>query len=553
MAEILKNNSYMALPSSIKRGNPASIDVTEVWYSYEEMVNYAKENATAYVGQKLSLVDEAAGTAKIYLIKNVAGDLEEIGASVASEVTNLTSRVEAVESDIADLESNKANAADVHTKTEITEIVSDLEDSIAEKANADDVYTKSEVYTKTEADSAIAAKVAAAEHLKRKIFDTKDLAQEFVDANPDTADQYIYMIPSGLQLDSNRYYEYMVLEGVLEQVGNWEVDLSDYFTQDEVKELLEDYYTSAQVDGLLAVYAKSSDLENYYTVAQIDELLEAHYTAEEIDTLIANYYTSAQVDEKLAGYVPVETGKSLVSNTEIAKLATVEENAEENYIKSVSSDFSVSAEGELSLNPLAIEDVAGLQKALDDKVEKVYYSVPVVDENGDPVLDDEGNPTYEQIEGGLLSPEDKEKLDALVITEGGVQISGTVNASNVKGLGAWITDNRNSVNGLLSTSNENKLNSLAEINSVNEDEFTITAEKELQIASIPVAKITNLEDLLNAKADGATVTELSDKVTNIEDALNNYVLKTEYESKMASIDGDITLLKDAVIWRALEE
>ena len=51
MAEILKNNSYMALPSSIKRGNPAPLDVTEVWFSYDEMVEYASTNVTAYVGQ----------------------------------------------------------------------------------------------------------------------------------------------------------------------------------------------------------------------------------------------------------------------------------------------------------------------------------------------------------------------------------------------------------------------------------------------------------------------------------------------------------------------
>lgn len=534
MAEILKNNSYMALPSSIKRGNPASIDVTEVWYSYEEMVNYAKENATAYVGQKLSLVDEAAGTAKIYLIKNVAGDLEEIGASVASEVTNLTSRVEAVESDIADLESNKANAADVHTKTEITEIVSDLEDSIAEKANADDVYTKSEVYTKTEADSAIAAKVAAAEHLKRKIFDTKDLAQEFVDANPDTADQYIYMIPSGLQLDSNRYYEYMVLEGILEQVGNWEVDLSDYFTQDEVKELLEDYYTSEQVDGLLAVYAKSSDLENYYTAVQIDELLNAHYTAEEIDDLIAKYYTSAQVDEKLAGYVPVETGKSLVSNTEIAKLATVKENAEENYIKSVDGNkFEVSAEGKLSLKTLEVTDVNGLQDALDDKVQKVIYEVPAVDENGDLVLDDEGNQVYEQVEGALLSPTDKEKLDALVITEEGVQISGTVNAANVEGLSAWITENRNNVPGLYSSETE-----------------TNVAKAISDLAALTTSVNTNTQ---NITTNASNIAAANDRIDTLVANLTNYVQYTEYNAKMASVDADIATLKDALTWKTMEE
>ena len=117
------------------------------------------------------------------------------------------------------------------------------------------------VYTKTETDTLI----ANAAHLKRKVFETKELAQAFIDENATTADQYIYMVPSGLQLDSNKYYEYMVVDGVLEQVGNWEVNLDDYFTEDELKTYLNDYYTETEVDAILADYAKSSVLEGYYT------------------------------------------------------------------------------------------------------------------------------------------------------------------------------------------------------------------------------------------------------------------------------------------------
>jgi hypothetical protein len=68
------------------------------------------------------------------------------------------------------------------------------------------------VYTKTETD----ALIAKAAHLKRKIFDSKEEAQAFVNENLTTAEEYIFMIPSGLQLDSNRYYEYMAINGVLE-------------------------------------------------------------------------------------------------------------------------------------------------------------------------------------------------------------------------------------------------------------------------------------------------------------------------------------------------
>ena len=60
------------------------------------------------------------------------------------------------------------------------------------------------------------------------------------------SDQYIFMVPTGLEEDSNRYDEYMVVsvtdtEGIemrlVERVGSWEVDLSEYATKKEVQDL----------------------------------------------------------------------------------------------------------------------------------------------------------------------------------------------------------------------------------------------------------------------------------------------------------------------------
>lgn len=89
--------------------------------------------------------------------------------------------------------------------------------------------------------------------------------------------------------------------------------------------------------------------------------------------------------------------------------------------------------------------ISTLEDSIDNKVNKVIYQVPIIDENGDPVLDDNNNPTYKEVEGTLVTPEDREKLNALVLDEdgSGVEISGTVNAENVQGLGSWITTNGN--------------------------------------------------------------------------------------------------------------
>ena len=56
MAVINKEIAYMALPLSIRRGNPFPIDEYSVWYDMEELTNYAKTSPVAYVGQVVTLV-----------------------------------------------------------------------------------------------------------------------------------------------------------------------------------------------------------------------------------------------------------------------------------------------------------------------------------------------------------------------------------------------------------------------------------------------------------------------------------------------------------------
>lgn len=89
MAVIDKSENFMGLPMNIKRGNPMPLDTSEIWYSMSEMENYAKTGKTAYVGQILGLVTEAAEgvepTATAYIITNTAGDLMEVGAATIGD------------------------------------------------------------------------------------------------------------------------------------------------------------------------------------------------------------------------------------------------------------------------------------------------------------------------------------------------------------------------------------------------------------------------------------------------------------------------------------
>lgn len=108
MATILNNAPYMGFPLSIKRGNPAPVDTTAVWYDKTELENYAATGATAYVGQILTLYAdiplESGGTKKVceaYMISNEAGTLVKLAQTTASG--DLASDVATLQSQVASL------------------------------------------------------------------------------------------------------------------------------------------------------------------------------------------------------------------------------------------------------------------------------------------------------------------------------------------------------------------------------------------------------------------------------------------------------------------
>lgn len=395
-----------------------------------------------------------------------------------------------------------------HAATEAGNDATGLYAELDKKANAADVYTKSET------DVAIATAVSAADHLKRKIVENYEAIQTYINEHTD-AEQYIFMVPTVYVYtsESNKYDEYVVLKSTdgegnstytIEPVGSWAVDLNDYVSETELADYLKSYYTQEQVNKLLEAYATTatleSELEKYYTIEQLGAILEGYYTSEQIDALLTdiydkdaidsqfnNYYTKEETDNLLDEKVNVEEGKSLVSNEEIAKLATVEANAQENFIKSVNeTQFTVSEAGKLDLATV--------------------------------------------ITNSLLTESDKAKLDALVVEGDKVEISGTVNAANVQDLDTWINQNRDSVDGLFSTTAATKLAGIEEgaqknlINSVDETEFSVDEAGHLTLNN-PV-EFTSLSDHFVVSEAGAL--ELA----------NSYVLTSVYAAEV----GDLSTL-----------
>ena len=114
------------------------------------------------------------------------------------------------------------------------------------------------------------------------------------------------MVPTGLQEEDDKYDEYMVIDGVVEKVGSWEVNL-----------------------------------EGYATVSY--------------------------VDDELAKKVDAKTGERLITDEEAAKLGTIEEGAQKNYITSIDESQLKIENGNLSIKSINMNAVTNLEETLNSK------------------------------------------------------------------------------------------------------------------------------------------------------------------------------------------
>ena len=157
---------------------------------------------------------------------------EKVKAECASktELTALSDRVDGLVT--AGGEPNKLEAVKVNG-TALT--ITDKAVDITVPAKVSDLTNDSKFQT----DAEVAAAIAAADHMKRKIVN----ATADIDLKAADAAQYIYMVKKGSTKTGDKYDEYMVIEGVLEKVGSWEVDLSNYVQKDGDKVLSSNDFT----------------------------------------------------------------------------------------------------------------------------------------------------------------------------------------------------------------------------------------------------------------------------------------------------------------------
>lgn len=317
MAVINKEIAYMALPLSIRRGNPFPIDEYSVWYDMEELTNYAKTSPVAYVGQVVTLVKESENTVEAYMIQNAAGTLMKLASTTASG--DLTEDVQELQGKVSALESS------VGTKEEESSITASnlwaaIEEVRAAYESADTAINNkfNDYYTKTEADSKIDSKIATAISSTYK---------------PAGSTMFSFLPSVGADQEGKVY------------------NIIDAFTTTE------DFVEGAGNNypaGTNIVCIDTDDAGTY----KWDVL------AGFID--LSGYETTSDVTAKLAQKVDKVEGSSLVEDTLITKLRDLAE------IKGVSEEFEIGEEDNiLSIQTISQEKITGLPAALAEKVKGI--------------------------------------------------------------------------------------------------------------------------------------------------------------------------------------
>ena len=297
--------NLMSFAKSFARLNGQPLDKSEIWYSLEEAQAYALTDA-AYVGQILAVIDTENSKVDYFGIQNVSGELKSIGSTnipgdietTIDEINNLLTAEGGLVDQITNIKdtigipaSNDTSASGIYKEIE------EVENQLDTKANAADVYSK------TETDNAIAQAVAQVEHLSRKIVTSVEDIQKDIDDNNINVYRTIYLVPALEGLVNDVYDEYMVIDGIIEKVGSWEVDLSNYVTNE----------------------------------------------------VLTNSIAPLATKEEVAKKVDAIEGKGLSTNdydnAAVTKLASIENGAQVNIINTVSDDFDLN-DTHLSLKSL---------------------------------------------------------------------------------------------------------------------------------------------------------------------------------------------------------
>lgn len=297
-------------------------------------------------------------------IKKAAADAKQ--AAIDAAATDATSKadkaLEDAKADSATKKTEAIEAAAAETTKQVTAAKTELQANIdkkADKATTLAGYGIADAYTKDEANTAIAAAVANAHHLKREIV---SVLPEVSEANEDT----IYMVPDAGSTDaagSNKsvYTEYMLVNGAFERIGTSDVDLSNYFTKDQVTDAIAtakgeaatDAQTKADAAKDAAIAAAATDATTKADAAKAAAITEAGKKADKAledakaysDGLAKNYATAAQGAKADSALQAADVVEGTVNGAISVKGAPVKVHGLGTAAYAATDDFATAAQG----------------------------------------------------------------------------------------------------------------------------------------------------------------------------------------------------------------
>ena len=375
MAVINKDIAYMALPLSIRRGNPFPVDEYSVWYDMGELTTYATTSPVAYVGQIVTLVNEDESTVEAYMIQNAAGNLMKLASTTASG--DLTEDVLELQGKVSNLEATVGTKGD-DSGIAANDLWAAIKEIKAAYETADTTINEKfgNYYNKTETDSKIDEKIAtaisttykpagstlfaslpplAAENVGKvyNIIDEFTTTEDFVEG---AGAKY----PVGTNIvcidtDDAGTYKWDVLAGI--------IDLSAYETTESITEKLNNKVDKVPGSSLVedTNIAKLKGLANIKGVASGELNIDGESGELSIVAITTDKVTG--LTEALEGKVNVEAGKSLIEETLITKLQGMTE------IKGVSEELEIGAENKiLGIKAIEQSKITGLPAALAAKL-----------------------------------------------------------------------------------------------------------------------------------------------------------------------------------------
>lgn len=539
----------LGFPLNFRRGNPNPLDNSSVWASLEAAQNYAATDPVAYVGQILTVVDNVNGVATVYSIQDETGTLKKVGTSPVGDESTITVAEDGTISlfGVAGLELTRTEADGSTTKinyqpllvdgkltwvepsattieglaTEIEGIKTRLSAVETTVGNAENGLVK-DVADNTTAIADINTKIGA-------VAENKTIVEMITDAQTAATydDTALTGRVSAIEGDYLKAADKTALETKMAtDIATAKTEAIETVLGEAVPEnfdTLKEVAAWIQSDTTASaeLITRVTNIENDYLKGADKTALQGEIDALETfvgtlpedatSTNIVAYIKEVVDGLKIGDYAKAADLTALATRVSTAegKITALEAvGAEKNVIASVDeAQFAVDAERKLTLLDIAMNKVTGLSDALGGKVDKV-----------------EGYT--------LLSPTDKTKLDALVIGESGVEISGKVNAANVEGLGDWVTTNRDTVPGLFDTTSASKLSGIEAGAQVNDLEIVKIAGTALPISDkavdIPMATAEALGVVLSSTAENK-ITVGVDGTMEVNSVNVNKLTQTEGE------------------------